>query len=107
MLDGLSRVFPDAPVASVFSSPEHVGDDVVITAAAWERVGGFGFGSGESGKGGTDQGVGGGGGGMSHGRPVAVIRVGEHGVKVVPVVDITRIGITVLATALGIWRALR
>jgi hypothetical protein len=38
---------------------------------------------------------------------VAVIRVGTSGIDVRPVLDLTRIGITVLLAAIGVWRALR
>lgn len=106
----LDRIFGEASTATVFSEPERVGDDLVILAAAWERAGGFGFGSGS----GTDEesgdqgeGSGGGGGGMSQGRPVAVIRIGESGLKVEPVIDFTKVGVTVFLAAIGVWRALR
>lgn len=107
--DGLSRLFPDASISNVFSKPEQIGDEVVITAAAWERAGGFGLGGGGGSKGDDEHGfgTGGGGGGMSQGRPVAVIRVNEQGVKVAPVIDFTKIGVTLLLTALGVWRVLK
>ena len=41
------------------------------------------------------------------GRPVAVIRVGPSGVEVKPVIDFTKIGVTVLLGAAGVWSALR
>jgi hypothetical protein len=94
--------------SSVFSDPQAVGDDIVFTAAAFERAGGFGFGSGQGDDpgGGTGRGGGGGAGGMSNGRPVAVIRVGPGGVEVKPVLDFTRIGVTILLAAIGVRRAL-
>jgi uncharacterized spore protein YtfJ len=107
--DLLTRIFGEASPNTLFSEPTQVGDDLIITASAWERAGGFGFGTGEgrgeAGDGGSGQG--GGGGGMSQGRPVAVIRVGREGVEVTPVIDFTKIGITLLLGAIGIWRALR
>ena len=107
--DLLTRIFGEASPNTLFSEPAQVGDDLIITASAWERAGGFGFGTGEgrgeAGDGGSGQG--GGGGGMSQGRPVAVIRVGREGVEVTPVIDFTKIGITLLLGAIGIWRALR
>jgi uncharacterized spore protein YtfJ len=108
--ESLRAVFGEASPATVFSQPAEVGDVVVITAAAWERAGGFGFGSGygeavESGEQGG--GSGGGGGGASQGRPVAVITVSPHGVDVRPVIDFTKIGITLLLSLIGLWRALR
>ena len=85
----------------VFREPVRVGDTVVIAAAALTYAGGFGFGSDERDNGG------GGGGGWTDGRPVAVIEAGPQGVRVKPVVDFTRIGLTLVATALTIWRATR
>jgi uncharacterized spore protein YtfJ len=104
--DGLERLFGAASSAAVFSAPQPVGDSVVITAVAWERAGGFGFGGG-SGPGDEGTGGGGGGGGSSVGRPVAVVRVGPGGIEVKPIIDVTKIGITVLLSALGVWRILR
>lgn len=105
----MSRIFGEASPSTLFSAPERVGDDLVITAAAWERAGGFGFGTGEGrGEAGdVGSGQGGGGGGMSQGRPVAVIRVGPGGVEVTPVLDLTKIGLTLLIGVIGVWRALR
>lgn len=104
----LIEVFGDASPATVFSAPHTHGDDLVITAAAWERAGGFGFGAGAGGdEDGAGSGGGGGGGGTSQGRPVAVIRIGPDGLEVRPVIDFTRIGVTVLLSALGLWRIMR
>ncbi len=101
----LQVLFGEASPDTIFSAAQPVGDDVVITAAAWERAGGFGFG------GGGDQddngGGGAGGGGASQGRPVAVIRLTPHGTDVTPLPDVTKIAVTVLLSALGVWRALR
>jgi uncharacterized spore protein YtfJ len=107
--DGLETLVGPASPSAVFSEPHAVGDDVVITAAAWERGGGFGFGvgRGDDPNGGTGSGGGGGGGGGSQGRPVAVIRVGPGGIDVQPVIDFTKIGVTILLSGLGVWRALR
>lgn len=104
-VDALTAIFGEASPGTVFSAPERVGEDLVITAVAWERAGGFGFGGGNGVEG--DGGGGGGGGGASQGRPVAVVRIGPHGVEVKPVLDFTKIGITLIVTALGVWRALR
>ena len=107
--DGLERLFGAASSAAVFSAPHPVGDSVVITAVARERAGGFGFGGG-SGPGDEATGGGGGGGGgggSSVGRPVAVVRVGPDGIEVKPIIDVTKIGVTVLLSALGVWRILR
>jgi uncharacterized spore protein YtfJ len=101
----LEGLVGQASPSTVFSDPHVVGDQLVFTAAAWERGGGFGFGAGLG-----DDGVGGGGGGGgvgSQGRPVAVISVGPDGIVVRPVIDFTKIGLTVLLSALGVWRVLR
>ncbi|MCZ6567277.1 MAG: hypothetical protein O6923_03150 [Actinobacteria bacterium] len=106
--EALTAVFGEAAPGTVFSEPIQVGDDVVVTAVAWERAGGFGFGGGE----GTNDddsghGGGGGGGGASQGRPVAVIRITPAGVEVKPVIDFTKIGLTLLLGVFGVWRVLR
>lgn len=105
----LERLVGSASPSTVFSEPHVVGDSLVFTAAAWERGGGFGFGvgSGDDPSGGSGKGGGGGGGGGAQGRPVAVISVGPAGIDVRPVIDFTKIGVTVLLSALGVWRVLR
>jgi uncharacterized spore protein YtfJ len=94
-LDRLMNVSADR----VFREPVRIGDTVVIPAASIAYGGGFGFG------GDNEDNGGGGGGGWNDGRPVAVIEAGPAGVKVRPVVDLTRIGLTLVAAALTIWRA--
>jgi uncharacterized spore protein YtfJ len=105
---GLETLLGEVSASSVFSAPITAGNDLVITAAAWERGGGFGFGAGggDSPEGSGSGGGGGAGGGLQ-GRPVAVIRVGKDGIEVRPVIDYTRLGTTILLSALGVWRALR
>jgi uncharacterized spore protein YtfJ len=106
--DALTGLFGEASPSTLFSEPIQHGDDLVVTAVAWERAGGFGFGAGQ-GQSGADEigtGEGGGGGGFSQGRPVAVIKVSPTGVEVTPVIDFTKIGVTVLLASLGVWRAL-
>jgi uncharacterized spore protein YtfJ len=101
--DNLARI-ADVSADRIFREPVRAGDHVVITAASIEIVGGLGSGSGGSPDGG---GGGGGGGGRVDGRPVAAIDIGPDGVTVVPIIDVTRIGITVLLAAFAVWRALR
>jgi uncharacterized spore protein YtfJ len=96
-LDRLMRVSADL----VFAQPVRVGDRVVIPAATVEFSGGFGFGGDNASNGG------GGGGGHQVGRPVAIIEAGPSGVRVKPVIDFTRVGLTVLAAVLTVWRAAR
>ncbi len=65
-VEALNAVFGEASPKTIYSTPEQVGDGLVMTASAWDRAGGFGFGGG-----GDDSGasVGAGGGGASQGRP--------------------------------------
>ena len=108
-VDGVSGLFGESSPGTVFSTPERIGDDLVITTAAWERAGGFGFGGGQGtdAEGDSGGGGGGGGGGTSQGRPVAVIRVGSGGVDVQPVIDFTKIGITVIVSLIAVCRTTR
>ncbi|MDQ1380107.1 MAG: hypothetical protein QOG65_724 [Actinomycetota bacterium] len=100
MSSGLDRLM-NVSADRVFADPVRIGDRVVIPAATVEFSGGFGFG------GDSESNGGGGGGGHQAGRPVAIIEAGPSGVRVKPVIDFTRIGITVVAAILTIWRASR
>jgi uncharacterized spore protein YtfJ len=106
--EALTGLFGEASPSTLFSEPIQNGDDLVVTAVAWERAGGFGFGAGQGQGQGEESGSGegGGGGGFSQGRPVAVIRVTPNGVEVTPVIDFTKIGVTLLLASIGVWRAL-
>jgi uncharacterized spore protein YtfJ len=104
-VEALKALLGEGGSGAVFSDPVAMGNDLVITAAAWERGGGFGFGGG--GENGEGSGFGSGGGAGAQGRPVAVIRVGPEGIEVRPIVDLTKVGITVLLAALGVWKAIR
>ncbi len=106
---GLERMFAQVGSAEVFSKPVTHGDSIIVNAAAIERFGGFGFGAGEGDEG-TDvsgSGGGGGGGGRVEARPVAVIRVDDDRVSVVPVFDMTRIVIAAIGVCLALLRAMR
>jgi uncharacterized spore protein YtfJ len=100
LTSGLDRMM-NVSADRVFREPVHVRETVVIPAAAIQLAGGFGFGSDKASNGG------GGGGGWNEGRPVAVIEAGPNGVRVKPVIDITRIGLTLVAAGLTVWRATR
>jgi uncharacterized spore protein YtfJ len=100
MSSGLDRLM-NVSADRVFADPVRIGDRVVIPAATVEFSGGFGFGGDSASNGG------GGGGGHQAGRPIAIIEAGPTGVRVKPVIDFTRIGITVVAALLTIWRASR
>lgn len=101
------RLFAAAQPGAVFGEPVRAGEYTVITASEVAAGGGFGGGRGlgpaaapgEN----RSMAVGGGGiggGGGSTGRPVAVIIIGPDGVRVQPVVDPTKIALTVI-TAWG------
>jgi uncharacterized spore protein YtfJ len=109
MAEALTGLFGEAAPETLFSNPAQVGEAQIITAVAWERFGGFGFGAGQGqgGAGDMGSGAGGGGGGGSQGRPVAVIRLTAGGVEVTPVIDFTKIGVTILLGLVGVWSALR
>jgi uncharacterized spore protein YtfJ len=127
-LDQALRNLTRVGVDDVFAAPTRVGDRVIITAANVRRQGGFGFGAGLGGPDGEGLSVGGAGGGPAGGpvggssgdtstsggggggadaRPVAVISVDEAGVHVKPILDMTKIGLTLLTAGLTIWRTLR
>lgn len=97
--DGFERLVRGLDASHLISEPIEIGDRLVFTAVAVERAGGFGFGSG-----GDEQGGGGGGGGTAEGRPIAVISVGPDGVNVQPIVDLTRLGVTVLLAMISLLR---
>lgn len=89
-------------IDDLFGEPIERGGRTVITAASIERIGGFGLGGGTGegegpdGEGGTGSGAGGGGGGTLRARPVAVIEIGDEGVRVEPVIDFTNVLVTAM-----------
>jgi uncharacterized spore protein YtfJ len=111
----MEMLFAVADTRSVYSEPVVAGQYTVITASEVGAGGGFGFGSG----GGSDNrnegenkpgggwGSGGGGGGGSMARPVAIISIGPDGVRVEPVMDVTKVAVTFLTAAGGIFMAAR
>jgi uncharacterized spore protein YtfJ len=110
----VEKLFSVARPGTVFSEPVTVGEHTVITASEVGVAMGFGYGAGGGGSSDDDEdeteaqgaeperglGGGGGGGGASSGRPVAAISIGPEGVRVDPVVDITKVGLAFVA-ALG------
>jgi uncharacterized spore protein YtfJ len=105
----LQSILGSAKSEDVYGPVTTVGDRTIIPVAAIERAGGFGFGGG----GGSDEqdneggGVGVGGGGASTARPVAVIEVDESGVRVRPILDLTKVALVALAAVLAIRRMRR
>lgn len=123
----LARVLSAAQPGAVFSEPVTKGAYTVITASEISAGGGFGSGTGStqpaprqretasdasqpSAHPVNSSGGGMGGGGGSSGRPVAVIIIGTDGVRIRPVVDVTKIalaGVTVLGTVVMLLRRMR
>jgi uncharacterized spore protein YtfJ len=96
-----------ADVRAVYGEPIQHGETTIIPTAEVLAGMGFGFGSGKgtgedqnTGKPTQGSGSGGGGGGRVLSRPVAVVVASPEGVRVEPVVDITKIALAGL-TALG------
>jgi uncharacterized spore protein YtfJ len=102
--NGLSNI-SNVGAERIFRDPVHVGDRVVITAAALDIAGGMGVGNGIDNQG--NGGGGGGAGGRTEGRPVAAIDIGPEGVRIHPIIDFTRVGVTLLVGGFAVWRALR
>ncbi len=101
----MDRFLEVADVKSVYGQPVEHGDTIVIPAA--EVLCGMAFGAGYGyGKSNDPEeqnqgsGGGGGGGGRTFSRPVAVIIASPEGVRIDPVIDITKLGLAGL-TALG------
>jgi len=118
----LERLFSAAQPGAVYSPPVVSGQYTVITASEVSVGGGVGLGkgfgpnsapAGDTAPGPGVQLVGGGGmggGGGSIGRPVATIVIGPDGVKVVPIVDVTKValaGITAWGAMLVAIRKMR
>jgi uncharacterized spore protein YtfJ len=108
----MEKLLAVAKPGTVFGEPVLIGEHTVITASEITIGMGFGFGGAfgsapqlaeaeeqgreEAGGGGYGSGGGGGGGG----RPVAAIIAGPSGVRVEPIVDVTKLGLA-LFTAVG------
>jgi uncharacterized spore protein YtfJ len=96
-----------ASVDAVYGPPINQGETTVIPAAEVLSIAGFGLGagSGSQGEGETGSGGGGGGGGRVFSRPVAAIVLSPEGVRVEPIVDVTKIALAAF-TALGFMAAM-
>jgi uncharacterized spore protein YtfJ len=100
----IEKIFSAAQPGAVFGEPVTAGDYTVITAGEVAAGGGFGTGVGLGPAGSPSSeaisggGGGAGGGGGSSGRPVAVIIIGPDGVRVKPVVDITKVALALFTT---------
>lgn len=93
----LGKLTEAASPDAVFGKPIQQGETTVITANAVTVGLGYGVGGSLHSKTKADNddyqevNGGGGGGGSTRARPVAVITIGKEGVKVEPIIDITRI----------------
>ena len=104
-MDLIAEVLRVAEPDAVFGKPQVHGQVTLITVS--ELTAGLGVGFGSGGQAEQGSGGGGGGGGFSAGRPVAVISVTDQGVRVDPIVDVTKLGIAFLTTVgamLLTWR---
>lgn len=99
----MDRFLSAANVEAVYGSPIREGENIIVPAAEVLSVAGFGYGSG-SGSQDTDEnentgrGEGGGGGGRVFSRPVAAIVISPAGVRVEPIVDVTKIALAFFTT---------
>ena len=104
----MERFLAGANVKNVYGRPVQQGDTTIIPAAEVIVAGGFGAGirvgdmprsreGEEKQKGGVSAG---GGGGYTDARPVAVVIASPEGVRVEPIIDLTKIGLAVI-TAWG------
>lgn len=106
----LTNLTAVADVRAVFADPVESGEYMVITAS--ENMAGLGFGGGfgggsgsmggqeteARGNEGTGFGGGSGGGGGAQSRPVAAIIIGPDGVRVEPIVDVTKFMLALFTT---------
>ena len=110
----LSKIFELTSPDAIYGQPVTQGEYTVITAS--ELVAGVGAGYGGGGGIPSEQGAeggpgagyggGGGGGGGSIGRPVAAISIGPDGVRVEPIVDVTKVAIAFFTAFGAMWMAL-
>lgn len=112
----MERLIAVAQPGSVYSAPVVAGEYTVITASEVSVGMGYGYGGGagsapQSAEGATagDErsqpsglSYGGGAGGLSTGRPVAVISVGPNGVRVRPIVDVSKLALAWLTMIISI-----
>lgn len=98
----LGRIVEAASVSAVFGQPVERGEITIIPCS--EIVVGMGLGGGNGTgmaqkEGETSSGEGVGGGGGARGRPVAAIVVTRQGVRIEPIVDVTKVALAGATTA--------
>lgn len=103
-LDLVARLFDVADPGAVYAPPLVTGDRTVILAAELSASVGAGYGGGPD-SGDDEGGGGGGGGGFAAARPVAAVVIEPGGVRIEPVVDVTKLGIALLTTLAALFLA--
>lgn len=94
----MSQLVASSSVNAVFGAPIERAGTVVIPCAEVALGMGMGTGSGPVDAQGNSTGGGGGGGGGSRGRPIAAIVISSDGVRVEPIMDMTKIALAGLST---------
>lgn len=107
----MGKLFDITKPDVVFSQPVEAGEATIITASEHTVGLGVGYGGGggtetADGEGGSGFGGGGGGGGGTMARPVAAIIVEPSGVRVEPIVDVTKMAIALFTAFGAMWVAL-
>lgn len=87
---------------SVFTAEVEANGYTIIQAAEVGLSGGVGFGGSVSSAEEHNEGGGGGGGGYAFGRPVASVIIGPDGVRVEPIMDVTKIALTFFSAAAAV-----
>jgi len=106
----MDKFLSAANVEGVYAPPIREGDHIVIPAAEVLSIAGFGLGVGSGSQGTSENenpgsGAGGGGGGRILSRPVAVVVISPTGVRVEPIIDVTKMILAVFTT-LGFMAAM-
>ena len=94
----VSRLFDTARVDAVFGQPVERGNATVITCSEVSVGFGFGSGGGPVDEKGNRVGGGAGAGGSARGRPIAAIVITQDGVRVEPIMDLTKVALAGMTT---------
>lgn len=94
----MGRLIDTARVDAVFGQPVERGNATVIPCSEMSVGFGFGFGGGPADEKGNQAGGGAGAGGSARGRPIAAIVVTQDGVRVEPIMDLTKIALAGMTT---------
>jgi uncharacterized spore protein YtfJ len=94
----MNRLFDTAKVDAVFGQPVERGNATVIPCSEVSVGFGFGSGGGPVDERGNQVGGGVGAGGGARGRPIAAIVVTQDGVRVEPIMDLTKVALAGMTT---------